>query len=101
MLVIEILGGLRQLERGAHGRITTVPSVATIRKRTGLSQPKFARLLGVSVQTLQEWDTCLEDEGAYADIVALVLESNSFPTGSSELTANADSLRQIRIEGKK
>ena len=52
----EILEGLRQLKRGEHGRVTTVPSVATIRARTGLSQPRFAELLGVSVRTLQEWE---------------------------------------------
>ena len=52
----EILEGLRQLKRGEHGRITTVPPVATIRENTGLSQPRFAALLGVSVRTLQEWE---------------------------------------------
>ena len=51
----EILEGLRQLKRGEQGRVTTVPSVATIREGTGLSQPRFAQLLGVSVRTLQEW----------------------------------------------
>jgi putative transcriptional regulator len=53
---LEILEGLHQLKRGEHGRVTTVPSVATIRERTGLSQPKFAHLLGVSVRTIQEWE---------------------------------------------
>ena len=52
----EILEGLRELERGEQGRVTTVPSVATIREGTGLSQPRFAQLLGVSVRTLQEWE---------------------------------------------
>jgi putative transcriptional regulator len=53
---LEILEGLRQLKRGEHGRVTTVPSVSVIREQTGLSQPKFASLLGVSVRTLQEWE---------------------------------------------
>ena len=53
---LEILEGLRQLKRGDRGRVTTVPSVATIREQTGLSQPEFAGLLGVSVRTLQEWE---------------------------------------------
>ena len=52
----EILEGLRELKRGEVGRVINVPSVATIRQRTGLSQAKFASLLGVSVRTLQEWE---------------------------------------------
>ena len=52
----EILDGLRQVKRGDHGRVTTVPSVASIREGTGLSQQRFAELLGVSVRTLQEWE---------------------------------------------
>ena len=52
----EILEGLRQLKRGEHGQVVNVPSVASIRERTGLSQARFAELLGVSVRTLQEWE---------------------------------------------
>lgn len=52
----EILEGLRELKRGEVGRVVNVPAVATIRERTGLSQAKFASLLGVSVRTLQEWE---------------------------------------------
>jgi putative transcriptional regulator len=53
---MEMLEGLRQLKRGEVGRVINVPSVSTIRERTGLSQTKFALLLGVSVRTLQEWE---------------------------------------------
>ena len=52
----EILDGIRQIKRGEHGRITNVPSVSSVREKTGLSQLKFATLLGVSVRTLQEWE---------------------------------------------
>jgi putative transcriptional regulator len=52
----EILEGLRELKRGEVGRVMNVPAVATIRERTGLSQAKFASLLGVSIRTLQEWE---------------------------------------------
>jgi putative transcriptional regulator len=52
----EIIDGIRELKRGQHGRITNVPSVTTVREKTGLSQAKFAMLLGVSVRTLQEWE---------------------------------------------
>lgn len=52
----EILEGIRQIKKGEIGRITTIPSVAVIRGKTGLSQSEFARLIGVSVRTLQEWE---------------------------------------------
>lgn len=52
----EILAGIRQLKRGEVGRVITLPPIADIRKKTGLSQSGFARLLGVSVRTLQEWE---------------------------------------------
>lgn len=51
----EILEGIREIKRGEHGRVTKVPSVSSIREQTGLAQAVFARLLGVSVRTLQEW----------------------------------------------
>jgi putative transcriptional regulator len=53
---IEILEGIRQIKRGETGRIVNCPSVAEVRARVGLSQSEFARLLGVSVRTLQEWE---------------------------------------------
>lgn len=52
----EILEGLREIKRGEVGRLTTYPPVAETRARVGLSQTEFARLLGVSVRTLQEWE---------------------------------------------
>jgi putative transcriptional regulator len=52
----EILQGIREIKRGEHGRVSNLPSVAAIRESTGLSQSRFAELLGVSVRTLQEWE---------------------------------------------
>ncbi len=52
----EILEGIREIKRGEHGRVINVPSVSSVREKTGLSQKKFAQLLGVSVRTLQEWE---------------------------------------------
>lgn len=48
----EILQGLRDLKRG----VATIPPVIETRSRMGLSQSEFARLLGVSIRTLQEWE---------------------------------------------
>ena len=53
---MEVLEGIRQIKRGEHGRVVNVPPVAAIRESTGLSQSRFAQLLGVSVRTLQEWE---------------------------------------------
>ena len=52
----ELLAGLREIKRGEYGRVITVPSVSSIRERTGLSQARFAQVLGVSVRTLQDWE---------------------------------------------
>jgi putative transcriptional regulator len=52
----EILDGIREIKRGEHGRVRTAPSVQSIREGTGLSQARFAELLGVSPRTLQEWE---------------------------------------------
>lgn len=52
----EVLEGLQEIKRGKHGRIINVPDVIRIRKEAGLSQVKFAQLLGVSVRTLQDWE---------------------------------------------
>ena len=53
---VEILQGLREIKRGEIGRVINVPDVAKTRAKTGLSQARFAELLGVSVRTLQDWE---------------------------------------------
>ncbi len=72
----EILEGIRQLKRGQHGRVTTAPSVATVRAGTGLSQPKFAELLGVSVRTLQEWEQGRRAPSGAARTLLLIAAKN-------------------------
>ena len=52
----EILDGLSEIKRGEHGRVINIPDVSQIREKTGLSQIRFAKLLGVSVRTLQDWE---------------------------------------------
>ena len=43
---------MREIKRGERGRVSSLPSVASIRESTGLSQSRFAELLGVSARTL-------------------------------------------------
>ena len=54
----DLLESIRQMRRGEKARVTKVrvPPAAEARSRTGLSQQDFARLLGVSARTLQDWE---------------------------------------------
>lgn len=72
----EILDGIRQLKRGEHGRIIDVPSVASVREKTGLSQSRFAELLGVSVRTLQEWEQGRRAPSGAARTLLLIAAKN-------------------------
>ncbi len=72
----EILEGIRQLKRGESGRIVNVPSVRSIREKTGLSQAKFAALLGVSVRTLQDWEQQRRAPSGAARTLLLIANRN-------------------------
>lgn len=49
----EIKRGLRKPSRAFHA---VAPDVKAIRERLGLSQARFAALMGVSPRTLQNWE---------------------------------------------
>ncbi len=73
---LEILHGLREIERGKHGRVINIPTVTSIRERTGLSQVRFAALLGVSVRTLQEWEQGRRAPSGAARTLLLIAQKN-------------------------
>ena len=54
----EAIAGLKDYKRGRVGRTTKVKlsPVVEARLKSGLSQSKFAELLGVSMRTLQDWE---------------------------------------------
>ena len=54
----DLLESVRQMRKGQAARVTKVklPDAAEARARVGLSQQEFARLLGVSARTLQDWE---------------------------------------------
>ena len=79
----EILDGIRRLKRGEAGRIVTVRSVARVREKTGLSQPQFATLLGVSVRMLQEWEKGRRAPSGAARTLLLIANKN--PRGLLEV----------------
>jgi len=49
-----LLRSVKQMKSGVTGRITTPAMIA--RKKSGLSQAEFAKLIGISVRTLQAWE---------------------------------------------
>ncbi len=54
----DLLESVRQMKSGKAARVCTVEvSAATeARNRVNMSQSEFAKLLGVSVRTLQDWE---------------------------------------------
>ncbi|MHB1515889.1 MAG: helix-turn-helix domain-containing protein [Acidiferrobacteraceae bacterium] len=54
----ELLASVRQMKAGKKGAVHKVdlPRVVQARLRSGLSQARFAEVLGVSVRTLQDWE---------------------------------------------
>lgn len=72
----EILDGLREIKSGEHGRVINVPDVASIRAKTGLSQARFAVLLGVSVRTLQDWEQGRRAPSGAARTLLMVADRN-------------------------
>jgi len=72
----EILQGLRELKRGEVGRIINIPDIAATREKTGLSQARFAQLLGVSVRTLQDWEQGRRAPSGAARTLLLIADRN-------------------------
>ncbi|MEL6300005.1 MAG: helix-turn-helix domain-containing protein [Pseudomonadota bacterium] len=72
----ETLDGIRDLKAGKVGNVVNVPAVAAIREKMGLSQSRFATLLGVSVRTLQDWEQGRRTPSGAARTLLLVAEKN-------------------------
>jgi len=72
----EILQGIRDIKAGRVGRRYTARSYPIVRARekSGLSQAKFAALLGVSVRTLQDWEQGRREPNAAAKTLIKVAE---------------------------
>jgi putative transcriptional regulator len=54
----ELLESVREMKAGKAGHVhrVSVSAITAARTRSGLSQQRFAELLGVSPRTLQEWE---------------------------------------------
>lgn len=53
----ELLQTVREIKAGKTGRVfqVEVTEATEARIKLGMSQPEFARMMGVSVRTLQDW----------------------------------------------
>lgn len=74
----EILEGIRDIKAGRIGRQFTVDSYTIVRARekSGLTQAEFAKLLGVSVRTLQDWEQGRRTPNAAAQTLIKVAEKH-------------------------
>ncbi|MDV2983027.1 UNVERIFIED_CONTAM: transcriptional regulator [Methylobacteriaceae bacterium AG10] len=80
----DIVSGLEQAAAHARGEADlqlTVPDsvsvdVVAIRKRTGKSQPAFARSIGVPVGTLRQWEAHRRQPRGAALVLLALLEKN-------------------------
>ena len=74
----EILQGIRDIKAGHTGRRFTVDSYAIVRARekSDLTQAEFAKLLGVSVRTLQDWEQGRREPNAAAQTLIKVAEKH-------------------------
>jgi putative transcriptional regulator len=70
----ELLESVGQMKVGRAGKIhkVVIPPVVSARMKSGLPQSAFAKLLGVSVRTLQDWEQGRrEPSGAAKTLIAI------------------------------
>ena len=70
----EILQSLKDMKSG-KGQVV-LSSATEAREATGLSQSQFARLLGVSVRTLQGWEQGRKQPSGAARTLLAIAKSN-------------------------
>ena len=74
----DLLESVRQMKAGRAVRVTeiSVSPIVAARNAVGLSQARFAALLGVSVRTLQEWEQGRRSPSGAAKTMLCVAEKH-------------------------
>jgi putative transcriptional regulator len=74
----DLLASVRQMKTGKAARVTAIEvSAATeARNRVGMSQSEFAKLLGVSVRTLQDWEQGRREPSGAAKTLLRIASQN-------------------------
>ncbi len=73
-LAAELLESVQQMKAGKT-RVVLAPATEA-RERTGLSQSQFAKLLGVSVRTLQGWEQGRKQPSGAARTLLAIAHTN-------------------------
>jgi putative transcriptional regulator len=74
----DLLESVRQMKKKQAAHVYEVPvsPIAAVRNAAGLSQARFAALLGVSVRTLQEWEQGRRSPSGAARTLVRVMEKH-------------------------
>ena len=74
----DLLGAVRDVKKSRAARTTTVvmARASEARTRVGLTQAGFAKLLGVSVRTLQDWEQGRREPTGAAQTLLRVAEQH-------------------------
>ena len=74
----DLLQSVRDMKAGRSARTTAVvvTRASEARSRSGLSQSEFAKLLGVSVRTLQDWEQGRREPTGAAQTLLRVAEQH-------------------------
>lgn len=83
----ELLESVTQMKSGRANRVhkVEVPPIVLVRIKSGLSQSGFAKLLGVSIRTLQDWEQGRRQPSGAAKILIAIAERR--PDVLKEITA--------------
>lgn len=74
----DLLASVRQMKAGQAGRVTQVKvsPIVDVRNAAGLSQARFAALMGISVRTLQDWEQGRRSPSGAAKTLLRVVEKH-------------------------